>query len=76
MRVLSRNISINNLNEKITINQIPLNDKKNSNLEMYESELWTTGRILRKYRSCSISNNPNIRTVSSIPFDINSNTYH
>tara|TARA_Y100000590_G_C15744935_1_gene1021618 strand:+ start:1615 stop:2475 length:861 start_codon:yes stop_codon:yes gene_type:complete len=38
LRVLSRNISINNLNEKITINQIPLNDKKNSNLEMYESE--------------------------------------
>ena len=38
LRILSRNISINNLNDKILISQFPLNDKKNSFLEMNESE--------------------------------------
>ncbi len=38
LRVLSRNISINNLSEKIKINQLPLNDQTNINLNMYEPE--------------------------------------
>jgi len=38
LRVLSRNISINNLFHKIKINQIPLCEKQNTNLIMYESE--------------------------------------
>ncbi len=38
LRILSRNISINNLNDKILISQFPLNDQKNSFLEMNESE--------------------------------------
>jgi FkbM family methyltransferase len=38
LRILSRNISINNLENKITINQFPLIDVKNSFLEMNEPE--------------------------------------
>ena len=38
LRILSRNISINNLHDKILISQFPLNDQKNSFLEMNESE--------------------------------------
>ena len=38
LRVLSRNISINNLHNKITIFQIPLTDKGNAFLQMNESK--------------------------------------
>ena len=38
LRVLSRNISVNALYDKININQIPLSDMKNANLKMYESQ--------------------------------------
>lgn len=38
LRVLSRNISINNLDNRITINQFPLTDKENQYLTMHESE--------------------------------------
>ena len=38
LRILSRNISENNLNNKIKINQLPLTDKNNKFLEMQESE--------------------------------------
>jgi FkbM family methyltransferase len=38
LRILSRNISVNNLVEKIKINQLPLGEKKNTNLIMHESE--------------------------------------
>tara|TARA_B100000989_G_C19525750_1_gene466774 strand:+ start:713 stop:1576 length:864 start_codon:yes stop_codon:yes gene_type:complete len=38
LRILSRNISENNLNDKIKINQLPLTDKNNKFLEMQESE--------------------------------------
>jgi len=38
LRVLSRNISINNLHDKITINQFPLNDKENIHVSMNEPE--------------------------------------
>ena len=38
LRILSRNISVNNLVEKIKINQIPLGEKQNTNLIMHESE--------------------------------------
>ena len=38
LRILSRNISINNLVEKIKINQLPLGEKQNTNLTMHESE--------------------------------------
>ena len=36
LRILSRNISINNLQKKIKIFQIPLTDKKNTFLEIFE----------------------------------------
>tara|TARA_B100000029_G_C17511565_1_gene936463 strand:- start:81 stop:944 length:864 start_codon:yes stop_codon:yes gene_type:complete len=38
LRVLSRNISINNLDEKIKINQLPLTNKENQYLKLEESE--------------------------------------
>jgi FkbM family methyltransferase len=38
LRILSRNISVNNLVEKIKINQLPLGEKQNTNLIMHESE--------------------------------------
>tara|TARA_B100000575_G_scaffold232152_1_gene193430 strand:+ start:2229 stop:3092 length:864 start_codon:yes stop_codon:yes gene_type:complete len=38
LRILSRNISENNLSDKIKINQLPLTDKNNKFLEMQESE--------------------------------------
>jgi len=38
IRVLSRNISINNLQEKIIINQLPLSDKENQYLLLNERE--------------------------------------
>jgi FkbM family methyltransferase len=38
LRILSRNISINNLNDKIKINQLPLGEKQNTNSIIYESE--------------------------------------
>lgn len=38
LRILSRNISINNLSDKININQIPLTNKKSFFSEMYDSE--------------------------------------
>ncbi len=38
LRILSRNLSINKLNDKITIHQLPLTDKKNQHLIMNESE--------------------------------------
>ena len=38
LRVLSRNISINNLEEKIKINQLPLTNKENQYLKLEESE--------------------------------------
>ena len=46
LRVLSRNISINNLEEKIKINQFPLSDKTNEFASMNESEFiegWSMG---------------------------------
>ncbi len=48
LRVLSRNISINNLNSKIIINQIPLSDKKNVHISMYEPE-FTEGWAMNSY---------------------------
>ena len=38
LRVLSRNIFLNNLNKKISISQFPLTSKKNVFLDMNESE--------------------------------------
>lgn len=46
LRVISRNISINNLEEKIKINQFPLSDKINEFASMNESEFiegWSMG---------------------------------
>ncbi len=46
LRILSRNISINNLEEKIKINQFPLSDKTNEFASMNESEFiegWSMG---------------------------------
>ena len=46
LRILSRNISINNLEEKIKINQFPLSDKTNEFALMNESEFiegWSMG---------------------------------
>ena len=46
LRILSRNISINNLDEKIKINQFPLSDKTNEFASMNESEFiegWSMG---------------------------------
>ncbi len=50
LRVLSRNISINNLQDKITINQIPLNDKENIHVPMYEPE-FIEGWAMNSYGS-------------------------
>lgn len=38
LRILSRNLSLNNLNDKISIHQMPLSDKKNQYMLMNESE--------------------------------------
>jgi FkbM family methyltransferase len=45
LQTLSRNISINNLNEKIKICQLPLTDKNNSFLMMRESSLEEGGAL-------------------------------
>ena len=45
LQTLSRNISINNLNEKIKICQLPLTDKNNSFLMMKESSLEEGGAL-------------------------------
>ena len=45
LQTLSRNISINNLNEKIKICQLPLTDKNNSFLMMKESSLDEGGAL-------------------------------
>ena len=45
LQTLSRNISINNLNEKIKICQLPLTDKNNSFLMMKESSLKEGGAL-------------------------------
>ncbi len=51
LRILSRNISINNLEEKIKINQFPLSDKTNKFATMNESEFiegWSMGSFAYK----------------------------
>ncbi len=45
LRILSRNISKNNLNDKIQINQFPLTDKKNKYLIMRESQFIEGGAM-------------------------------
>ena len=59
-RVLSRNISINKLNKKIKIIQLPLSNKKNKVLEMSESTFEEGGSFNTfgtKYNSKSIIHN-------------------
>ncbi len=52
LRILSRNISINNLEEKIKINQFPLSDRVNEHATMNESEFiegWSMGSFAYKH---------------------------
>ena len=66
MRVLSRNISVNNLEEKIKISQFPLSDKTNQFAMMNEAEFiegWSMGSFAYQndFQGKNLIQNKNIK---------------